>query len=797
MSYTLRTVGTFQTLDEIQNLVLRADGLRLRDVADVVYQEPPLEYGRHLDGRFAVGISVSKDASANSVAICRQVRARVAEMDKDPELEGVNFLVWFDQGKEIEKTLRSLAMTGVFGALFAGAVLFLFLRRLSMTLVASLCIPFSLIVTCGAIWAQGKTLNTLSLLGLIVGVGMLVDNAVVVMENIFRHREEGLDRTEATRVGAREVSLAVTAATLTSVIVFLPVIFNKPSEMNIYLRELGLTVCMTLLASLFISQTLIPLATSRFIHTAPKPKGRLMLGLEERYVKTLRFNLRHRWLTPVIGLAVTASAVYPFMKIDKNFDATEAESFVQVRYEFSEELNLDRKRTIVERVEAILEPHRKELSTKSIYSFWSSGWSLTRLYMEDGKANEKAMNRTRAQLRQLLPEIPGLKLEVQDTGNMWRHDRGKRIAFQVVGEDSEMLARLGEEAKQRLSEIPGLTEAFTSAEAGRQELYVDLDRELAMRYGVPMNQPAQVVGLTYRGQRLPRFRTPDGEREMRLTLDETAEESLSQLRNLPLWTVDGAEGSAGVAGQLPGGAGPGAHPAPESRDQHLGGSALRGREPRGLHAAGHRGHGGHRLPVRLHLDLLQRGATTPGAIARVPREPAPRAAPRLRGDGRDLRVGAPGPGAHGGAAVRAGRRHVDSLLHQDRFRSTGRDRTPAPDRRGGQQRHRHARAHQRLPAQRDAARGGDGAGRPRAPAPHPHDRHHHPHGAHPHRGAAPRSGRRLLLLDGAGHHGRARGVRVPHLGASADDGVPLRGRLRLDRAHRDAGAAIWAPPHIA
>lgn len=539
MSYTLRTVGTFGSLEEIQNLVLRADGLRLRDVADVVYQEPPLEYGRHLDGRFAVGISVSKDASANSVEICRQVRKRVAEMDKDPELEGVNFLVWFDQGKEIQKTLRDLALTGVFGALFASAVLFLFLKRFSMTLVASLCIPFSLIVTCWAIWAQGKTLNTLSLLGLIVGVGMLVDNAVVVMENIFRHREEGLDRTEATRVGAREVSLAVTAATLTSVIVFLPVIFNKPSEMNIYLRELGLTVCMTLLASLFISQTLIPLATARLIHTAPKPKGRLMRGVEANYVKTLRFNLRHRWLTPLIGLVVTASAIYPFMKIDKNFDATEAEAFVQVRYEFSEELNLERKKAIVERVEAVLEPRRGDLSTKSIYSFWSNEWSFTRLYMEDGKANEKVMNRTRAQLRQMLPEIPGLKLEVQDSGNMWRQDRGKRIAFQVVGEDSEVLARLGEEAKQRLSEIPGLTEAFTSAEAGRQELYVDLDRDLAMRYGVPMNQPAQVVGLTYRGQRLPRYRTPDGEREMRLTLDETAEESLSQLRNLPLWTADG------------------------------------------------------------------------------------------------------------------------------------------------------------------------------------------------------------------------------------------------------------------
>ncbi len=142
-----------------------------------------------------------------------------------------------------------------------------------MTLVSVLCIPFSLIVACGVIWAMGKTMNTLTLLGLIVGIGMLVDNAVVVMENIYRHQQEGLSRREAARVGSREVSTAVIAATLTSVIVFLPMIFNKPSEMNIYLRELAITVCLTLLASLFVSQTLIPLATST-LHPLPVARPR-------------------------------------------------------------------------------------------------------------------------------------------------------------------------------------------------------------------------------------------------------------------------------------------------------------------------------------------------------------------------------------------------------------------------------------------------------------------------------------------------------------------------------------------
>jgi HAE1 family hydrophobic/amphiphilic exporter-1 len=537
--WALRTVGTFKSVEEIRNLPLRSDGLRVGDVADVVYEEPPLEYGRHLDGDFAVGITVSQESKANTVEVCDAVEARVAEMDSDPELEGVNFLVWFSQGREIRRTLKDLMFTGIFGAILACVVLYIFLRRVSTTLVSVLCIPFSLIVTCGFVWAQGHTLNTLTLLGLIVGIGMLVDNAVVVIENIFRHQEMGDDQKKAARLGAREVSTAVIAATLTSVIVFLPLIFNKPSEMNLYLKELGVTVCLTLLASLFISQTLIPMAMSWFIRSRPRPKSRIMVAAENHYERVLRFNLRHRWLTPIIGISVLASMYFPFRHVDMNFDANETEMFVAVRYQFSEEPSLQIKEDYVDQVEAALNPHREELLTKSIYSFWSDRWTMTRVYLKDGEANEDNIAKVRARLREILPEIAGLKLEVMENRQFWRQDRGKRIALQIVGEDSEMLAELADVAKQQFEARPEFTEAFASSQEGGQELHVNLDRELAARLGVNPSQPAQAVGLTFRGRRLQRFRTPDGDVEMRMTLDERETESISQLRNLPIWTSAG------------------------------------------------------------------------------------------------------------------------------------------------------------------------------------------------------------------------------------------------------------------
>ncbi|HEU4364886.1 MAG TPA: efflux RND transporter permease subunit [Candidatus Krumholzibacteria bacterium] len=541
--WSLRTVGTFATVKDIENFPIREDGLRLRDVADVRYEEPPLEYGRHLDGDFAIGVTITQESKANTVEVCDAVDRRIAEMNSDPELEGVNFLTWFSQGKEIKGALRDLLYTGIFGAILAALTLYLFLRRVSTTLVSVACIPFSLIVACGFIWARGGSMNTLALLGLIVAIGMLVDNAVVVIENIFRHQEMGEDTRKATRQGAAEVSVAVTAATLTSVIVFLPLIFNKPSEMNLYLKELGVSVCIVILASLFISQTLIPLATSWFIRSRPRPKARLMLKTEAVYNRLLVFNLRHRWLAPVILLATLGSAYFPFTKVDKNFDTSESELFVQVNYDFSENLSLERKEDFVNLLEAALEPHREELMARSIYSFWSDGWTMTRVYLKEGEANEENIAEVRKRLRAVLPEIAGTKFEVMENNQFWRNDRGKRVALQIVGEDSDILAEIGEEAKRRMEDIPGLIDPFAGGwggdREGREEIHVEIDRDMASRLGVSPMQPAQVVGLTYRGQRLQRFRTADGEREMRVTLDEEETESVAQLRNLPLWTAEG------------------------------------------------------------------------------------------------------------------------------------------------------------------------------------------------------------------------------------------------------------------
>lgn len=529
----LRVQGRLRDVEEIRNLVV-GPGVRLHDVAEVTYEEPPLEYGRHLDGNFALGISVSKESSANTIAISKEIHRRVALMAKDPELAGVNFLVWEDQGKEILATIHDLRNTGLIGALLAAIVLYLFLRKTSPTLWVVASIPFSLIVACGVIWAKGGTLNTISLLGLIVGIGMLVDNAVVVMENIDRYQQMGVEPRAAALVGSREVSIAVITATLSAMIVFLPIFFGEKNEMNLILNELGLTVCLTLAASLLVSQTLIPFAASRFVRHRNRSSGGAFARFAGRYERALAYTLDRKWIAPVVGLAVIGSAVWPFLKVDKNMDTSPAEMFVGIRYNFSEPSSLEKKEEIVRKVEGELEKYRDDMHLRSIYSFFSPQWVMTRLYMKEGFTKEDVMNDARRRLPAILPQLAGVRLEVEDNVPFWQRNRGKRVGFRLTGEDTEVLTELAGEAKGILEVVPGLHSVYSSAEGGKFEVQTRVDRDRARAYGVGVQQAADVVELTFRGRRLPNFLDGDDEVPMSLRLDEDKEESLDQLHNVPL-----------------------------------------------------------------------------------------------------------------------------------------------------------------------------------------------------------------------------------------------------------------------
>ena len=262
LRYMVRPLGDLNGVEDIENLIVAQNNIRVKDIATVNYTSPERNYARHLDQKYAVGLDITKESTANSVEVVDAVLAEIDEIGKRPEMQGIEIYQMFNQADGILSSLRELFNAGMIGALLSIIVLYIFLRHVGTTLIVATAVPFSLIVTLGFFFFLDISLNILSMMGLMLAVGMLVDNAVVVTENIHRYQRKLKDPKQASILGAKQVAIAVTAGTLTSIIVFLPNVVNE-SFISQHMFYIGMAIIISLLASLLISLTVIPLLASK------------------------------------------------------------------------------------------------------------------------------------------------------------------------------------------------------------------------------------------------------------------------------------------------------------------------------------------------------------------------------------------------------------------------------------------------------------------------------------------------------------------------------------------------------
>lgn len=544
LRYDVRALARFRDVEAIRRLPLGPAGVRVADVADVRMREPELDYGRHLDRKFAIGIDVFKEPNANTVETIDRLMERIDLIRQDPRLEGINVLVWYDAAVEIRSALSGLRNAGIFGGILAIAVLFFFLRRISTTAVVAVAIPFSLLATCGAMFVLGYELNVLTLLGLMIGVGMLVDNAVVVVENIHRKEGLGLSPMEAARTGVNEVFLAVLAATATTITVWAWLFVSERSPMTIYMGQVAATICLAVVCSLIISVTFIPLAASRMVPHRPVRPGFLKTHVVSNYRRLLRWTLRHRWATLLALFALGASAWVPFSQIEKSEGLPEREREVRVDYEIFKPGTKETMEAIVDQVEEAIEGRKEELGYESLYSFFNeNGHATSRIYLPREKANHEELERLKEGIREALPTIAGVRLRM-GRRDWWRYRGGDeeavRVPVTLKGEDADYLETLAARVEQRLEDIEGVVEVWGPSVRGSQEARVEVDTERARRAGLTPGQIAEAVGFAFRGQRLRRFESPAGELAMIVGLPEDAKPGLDTLRTLPIPTGDGS-----------------------------------------------------------------------------------------------------------------------------------------------------------------------------------------------------------------------------------------------------------------
>ena len=537
--YTVRPATELTTLEDIRDLVVTDTGVRLRDVATVALEQPERDHGRHLNRTYAVGLSVSKEAGANTVAVGRAVEASIESLRDDPEMSGISVYVMDNSADGITSSLYDLLMAGLLGGIFAVLVLYLFLRRLATTLIVALAVPISLLVTVGVMHALGLTLNIMSLMGLMLAIGMLVDNAVVVVENIHRHQHLAPKApVEATLRGTAEVALAVTAGTLTTAIVFAPMIISQADQVSLFLKHVSVSICVALAVSLLLSLTVVPLLTARLQPegtAAGTPKeARWLRWLTARYGALLDGLLRRRGAAGLLILGTLLSVAVPAALVTQDFFPNDnSEREIRLFYHVTDTYTVDRVEAAVDRVEAYLYENQDALEIASVYSYYRADHAQSTILLTP--EGERTVEDIQEQVRAELPKLP-----IARPSFTWeRGGGGESIRVTVSGPSSEVLAGLADEVERRLSVVDGLADVRSEARRGEQEVRVVVDRDRARQYGLSSQQVGQTVSAALRGRPLRRFRTATGEVEMRLLFQDTDRQTIDQLRTLSLQDATG------------------------------------------------------------------------------------------------------------------------------------------------------------------------------------------------------------------------------------------------------------------
>lgn len=532
-SILIKPVGEYQQLEEIAALPLRP-GLSLREVATVQLELPKREDGRHLDQTYAVGMNVFKESGANLVEVARAALAVVEAADKDPAFNGISLYIMDDTADGVTTSLADLLSAGGIGALLSFAVLYLFLRHIGTTMVVVLAVPVSICIALGVMYFLGYSLNILSMMGLMLAIGMLVDNAVVVTESIFRERALGGDVKAATARGVRRVSLAVVAGTATTAIVFLPNIVGQKMQLTIFLEHVAIAICLCLAVSLLMALTLIPLLTTRLSMQLPeqdKASQQQASLLERGYRKALSWVMYHpRWST-FFAVLLLASIAVPISMVSGGDEDNESSDRIFLNYNVQGNYALTEVEAEVSTMETYLYANKDKFDIESVYSYYRSGHAISIIILKP-------------QLSQPMPALkeairkdwPALVRSKPSFG--WGNNGGMQV--HLLGSSTEVLLTLAKDIEPMLGGMAGLEDVSSEIAHGQQELQITLQLDQLQRHGLTAQQVSSGVALALRGTNLRTYRSLEqGELLMRVLYDEKISHSLAELSALPILNKEG------------------------------------------------------------------------------------------------------------------------------------------------------------------------------------------------------------------------------------------------------------------
>ncbi|HMA98284.1 MAG TPA: efflux RND transporter permease subunit, partial [Wenzhouxiangella sp.] len=536
--YRINPRGEFDEVEQYRQLVIK-DGLRLRDIAEVSYSPAERNYGRHLDQKYAIGVSIYKESGANLVEVGRRTLAEVERIGNEPEMNGINLFFLENQAEGVVNSLKDLLNAGLVGALLSLLVLYFFLRNVAMTLMVALAVPVSITIALGAMYFLGMSLNILSMMGLMLAIGMLVDNAVVVSESIATERERTPDPAQtvaATERGVRSVALAVAAGTLTSAAVFLPNIFGEQNQISIFLSHVAVAIVVSLAVSLVLAQTLIPMIASRLKPATRSASSPLLDSIRRRYQSVLLWTLHHKKLSALCIVLTFGSIAVPISLVETDMFPNQEDRSLFLQYNLDGTYPLERVKRAVDQVEEYLYDKQEALEIRAVYSYYDEdGQAQSTILLTEGPDSKRSVSDI---TEQILTEMPQIAIgrpafEIQRSGG------SEGVSVTLVGTASDQLAVHAEEVIRLLSRIDGLSSVRLSETPAERELHIRVDLERARLLGFDSAQVAETVAVALRGTSLREFQGQDGEVPVTLRFRDADAQTPQSLANLHLTSATG------------------------------------------------------------------------------------------------------------------------------------------------------------------------------------------------------------------------------------------------------------------
>ncbi len=554
--YLIRTRAEFSSLSEIEDLIVGAsptgNPIKLRQIAKVKDTVSDLRTEMRVQSKPGVMMIVTKQSGANTVQVADQVKAELEELKmilpKDIEMH-----VGMDMSASVKLTVNSTGQTALLGGVLAMLMIYFFLRNIRPTLAVGIAIPVSIVVTFIPLNAVGYTLNLLTLGGLALGIGMLVDNAIVVIENVFRHLEDGKSRKEAARLGASEVGMAITASTLTTLAVFLPMAMGEGTAGQL-VRGLALSISFSLLASLFVSLTMVPMIASVFFKPRSKVDYTLkadnswIVRLRAAYTRAITVVLQHRWKT--LGGAtlmfIISMALIPLVGTEFMPEMDQAMLMMKIKLPVGSALEeTDQAVRQVEQIalqeggiETVIVSNGVNEEDRGQSGDMANAGSHEGMVMLAMKPkSERSLSTTQVgeKIRGEIPAMRDVTIQNIDFGSAMGGG-GNDVEIQIFGKDFVILEEISKEIIAAIEDVEGIKDIKSSMEEAKPEYHIALNREEINRLGLVSGQVANTIKASTLGQIATRYRYAGDETNVRIKFQEDQRNSIRDIGQIKLTT---------------------------------------------------------------------------------------------------------------------------------------------------------------------------------------------------------------------------------------------------------------------